>query len=340
MISSVVRFYTVGNIVIVLSFLLIIIVVWLFSNRNTMKWVAGCLCAEIITFAIVKTIQNWAINYTFTMIACEIIPIILLTVFLSRHQTRGEKKIYSHEKEIKSLFTELGKLQNSKQQYEVLTIRYEKEIEVYKELASDYAEDNDKLKVLITAKERDKEKELEVLKYSIASLEADMKSVEEKLAEKQGNIAKIDMDNQRVKLQLQASIPIENSTIITKGKELDLYKDEIKEILIGVFHDALRSVSPDSRRGHVLEDIITANPLPGSRDKFKAELKQLLNTYRTMDSPCRRGLEKIGFKITEDGKHYKAVLRGDGRYTFTLPKTSSDHRAGKNIVSDISRRLF
>ncbi|GMU46359.1 MAG: hypothetical protein AMXMBFR26_11410 [Porticoccaceae bacterium] len=54
----------------------------------------------------------------------------------------------------------------------------------------------------------------------------------------------------------------------------------------------------------------------------------------------RRGLEEMGFSITEEGKHYKLTFQDDDRYTFTLPKSGSDHRGGLNAASDIGRLLF
>lgn len=194
MISNIVRFFTLGNTVIVISFLVIVFAVWLFSNRNTMKWVAGCLCAEIITFAIVKTTQNWTLNYTLTMIGCEISPIILFTIIMYRFQTRGEKKVASQEKEIASLIIELDKLQSIKHEYQLLTATYDekaKDLEVYKELASDYAEDNDRLNELIKTKER----ELVALKKPMDNLKANIKMLQEKLTEKQKSINFISADS-------------------------------------------------------------------------------------------------------------------------------------------------
>jgi hypothetical protein len=59
-----------------------------------------------------------------------------------------------------------------------------------------------------------------------------------------------------------------------------------------------------------------------------------------MDAKTRNALGRLGFDLTDDGKHYKAVFQGDGRYTFSFSKTSSDHRTGKNLASDINNKLF
>ena len=51
-------------------------------------------------------------------------------------------------------------------------------------------------------------------------------------------------------------------------------------------------------------------------------------------------LEGVGFTITDGGKHYKAVFADDPRFTFTIYKTAGDGRSGKNMTSDILRKLF
>ena len=70
------------------------------------------------------------------------------------------------------------------------------------------------------------------------------------------------------------------------------------------------------------------------------QIKSAFATSGDLNPTARRLLEDLGFSITEDGRHYKAVFQGDGRYSFTIAKTSSDHRAGRNLASQINRTLF
>ncbi|HAZ61697.1 MAG TPA: hypothetical protein DCY89_09005 [Gammaproteobacteria bacterium] len=72
----------------------------------------------------------------------------------------------------------------------------------------------------------------------------------------------------------------------------------------------------------------------------RGQLKQLLKGSSGVDAKVRRGLEEMGFTISEEGKHYKIVYQGDDRYTFTLPKSGSDYRGGLNAASDIARLLY
>jgi hypothetical protein len=54
----------------------------------------------------------------------------------------------------------------------------------------------------------------------------------------------------------------------------------------------------------------------------------------------KRDLEDLGFTADESGKHVRVIFQGDPRYAFTISKTSSDHRAGKNLASTMVRTLF
>jgi hypothetical protein len=86
--------------------------------------------------------------------------------------------------------------------------------------------------------------------------------------------------------------------------------------------------------------LLLHNKASGTAATFEEEIKSIFKSYTDMDAKTRTALAKLGFDVSEDGKHYKAVFQGDGRYTFSISKTSSDHRAGKNLASDISNKLF
>lgn len=129
--------------------------------------------------------------------------------------------------------------------------------------------------------------------------------------------------------------------LLVLGKERDLYSNEVLGIVLEAIKDALPRVLQDSRRQHVLMSILEtnkldSNPLEGHRE----QLKTLLRGMNTIDGRIRRGLEDMGFSVSEEGKHFKIVFQGDDRYTFTLPKSGSDRRGGLNAASDIAKLLF
>lgn len=139
----------------------------------------------------------------------------------------------------------------------------------------------------------------------------------------------------------EARIGGANAGLLKSGRERDLYADEVRCILLDALKDAPAQVPPDSRRQHVLMSILEANKLNNNPlEDHRERLKKLLRGKSCIDGKMRRELENMGFAISEDGKHAKIVFQGDDRYTYTLPKSGSDWRGGRNAASDIGRLLF
>ncbi|MBK8097626.1 MAG: hypothetical protein IPK26_10995 [Planctomycetes bacterium] len=135
----------------------------------------------------------------------------------------------------------------------------------------------------------------------------------------------------------EARAPMGAGLVLRTGTESDLFESEIADIVRDAMEDAASRVTADSRRAHVLAAILAANAVGGAAGKMRERVKDLLRGMTTVDAKIRRGLEDLGFAIDDDGKHYKIVFKSDDRYTFTLPKSGSDHRGGLNAASDIGR---
>lgn len=174
------------------------------------------------------------------------------------------------------------------------------------------------------------------LQEYIDVFDAEQAAKDRKLIEAEQEISRLHAEIRRLSAAEETSV----AGLIALGNEQDLYAHEICDIVIAALRDSLRVARDNSRRQHVLLDLLDANQPSDNATKLGDEIKSLFRTYRDMDAPTRNALLKLGFDISEDGKHYKLVFQGDGRYTFTLPKTSSDHRAGKNIASDINNVLI
>jgi hypothetical protein len=138
----------------------------------------------------------------------------------------------------------------------------------------------------------------------------------------------------------EARSPIGSGVALRTGAEQDLFPSEIADIVIDAVHDARARALNDSRRLHVLSALVKSNESSRQAEKIKAELKNLLRGTTTVDARVRRGLERLGFSVSEDGKHCKLVFRGDDRYTFSLPKSGSDVKGGLNAANDIARLLL
>ena len=170
------------------------------------------------------------------------------------------------------------------------------------------------------------------------------KMYEALLAEKEQQITTL---NGQLKLanlsiaQLEAQIAtVGEIPALVIGDEADLYPNEQKTLLVEILQKALSSVPQNSRREHVVQSIIAANQCGDSLSQRRDKLKNCLHGYTRMTPDKKRVLEEIGFKITDDGKHYKIVFCEDPRYNGSLSKTGSDHRGGDNTAHDLIRKIF
>lgn len=139
----------------------------------------------------------------------------------------------------------------------------------------------------------------------------------------------------RAKLDSRDTIPV-----LFMGDEYEFYPGEIKDLLLTILSDALDHMKQKSRRADIARDIIQNNNFQEISTSRAKEIKRLLKDYDGMSGKTRQALKDLGFKITEEGKHYKVIYYGDGRYQATYSKTPSDGRTGKNIAQETINMAF
>lgn len=128
--------------------------------------------------------------------------------------------------------------------------------------------------------------------------------------------------------------------LLLVGEEQEFYSGEAADAVLHVLRSGRSSLFDDGRRQHLIDSILAANESSGTEEDFTEALKNSLTTMTTFGSSERRTLSELGFSLEEGGKHVRAEFRGDPRYSFTIQKTGSDHRAGRNLIGEIRRRLF
>ncbi|MEE4210609.1 MAG: hypothetical protein V2I43_15250 [Parvularcula sp.] len=170
----------------------------------------------------------------------------------------------------------------------------------------------------------------------VTAFDEEMQLKDERLARANDEIQRLQaLLRARPETRLQSGDPV-----LVAGSETDLYDAEIRSILCEILKKAASECHEDGRRQHVLKDVLAANKRGSRRDEIEEQLRSAFSKYKKMDANTKAILNKLGFSLKEDGKHYKLMFCNDPRYQFTIPKTSSDHRAGKNIVSQIKNGLL
>lgn len=170
----------------------------------------------------------------------------------------------------------------------------------------------------------------------VEEFDKEVKARREELEDAEREISRLQAEIRKY----QAHNPMQSGLVLQASAEQDLYPGEILGIVRDALADAVPRVPNDSRRQHVLKGIVEANPPNGEAEAMRGRLKTLLRDFRSMDAKVRGGLQDMGFEISEEGKHFKIIFQGDDRYTFTMPKSGSDHRGGLNSASDIARLLL
>jgi hypothetical protein len=175
----------------------------------------------------------------------------------------------------------------------------------------------------------------EVTRY-VDAFEDELKSKDFDLENSEKEILRLKAEIRKLEAQIE---PISGFTLCL-GNENAFYEGEILNLVCDVLSKAIETVPKDSRRQHLLKAMVNANSISIEGDRIRSKVKELLRGYQSMDQKTRRGLEEIGFFITEDGRHYKITYQNDSRYTFSLSKSGSDNRGGLNAASDICNLFF
>ena len=203
--------------------------------------------------------------------------------------------------------------------------------------------------------------------YELLQLKGNLDKTQEKMQQKAIEVAKAEADKildgfeeDMLKLQEQVeqlsrmndALASENYGLRSKinavdkvpviffGDEEEFYSGEIKEMILDSLEESLKTVTSNTRRYDVLNDILGKNEYERVRDKRENIIKNMFKDYKTLSGTMRQELKDIGFEVTDDGKHYRLTYYGDDRYKTTIAKTGSDWREGKNIASVILKNMM
>ncbi|MCM1981636.1 hypothetical protein [Lyngbya confervoides] len=167
------------------------------------------------------------------------------------------------------------------------------------------------------------------------------KEANKKFIERIQELEKVDFQTESSSKNLDSNrFSAQDGFILIKVQEQDLYSEEIISILIDILKNSLNNVHENSRRQHIITDIVHSNYSGHYREEFKAEIQNLFRDYKSMNSRTRKALKRLGFEIVSDNSNYKMIFQQDSRYTVSFSKTPSDWRAGRNIASDICNLIL
>lgn len=121
----------------------------------------------------------------------------------------------------------------------------------------------------------------------------------------------------------------------------EFFDGEQNDLIVAILNRELKKCgdNPKTRKYELLSSIVDRNSYIGNKQRMFVRIKEIFSDGETMSAAERSELEKMGFEITEDGKHYKLKFMGGDKYWYTVSKTPSDNRGGKNEATKIINGL-
>lgn len=126
----------------------------------------------------------------------------------------------------------------------------------------------------------------------------------------------------------------EDSCFYKAGKEASLYISEKEDLLYSILSQTQKKYPQNSRGYTIIQSLLEANPRYGECERIVSEIRSVFNNGGKLTKAMRARLKALGFLIEEEGTHFKLTFH-DSRYMFSVSKTPSDYREGKNLISNI-----
>ncbi|WP_282802747.1 LUC7 domain-containing protein [Bombella apis] len=174
----------------------------------------------------------------------------------------------------------------------------------------------------------------ESLKTYIELCEKEINVKEEKLKEAERKI-------EQLSKEIKNNVKYNNETFVglKYDKIQELYENEINCVIFEVLDKHLNMIEGQKNRTELIIRNIIENNKFKEKKNIIDNLKKIFKGYKKMNNKISRDLKKLGFSLTDDGKHYKMIFKDDPTTMVVISKTSSDNRTGENTVTKFRERL-
>ncbi|MBW2998328.1 hypothetical protein KY321_02205, partial [Candidatus Woesearchaeota archaeon] len=183
---------------------------------------------------------------------------------------------------------------------------------------------------------------------ALSSYEKETKDNKDKMAEQKDEISALYDELEKVRSYNEALLSgftQSSSKINLEADPSSLTPQRVKEILLYALDKSNQYLSP--RYSQIVNLVLSAEE--ELLTKFEEQREQQLSIIESIFRNSEHGLsqkditliEKMGYKITKDGKHYKMKTDDDFfEESFTIPVTPEDRRSMKNNFSDLRKKFY
>ena len=169
-------------------------------------------------------------------------------------------------------------------------------------------------------------------------------TLEDRLKKAKDRIAELSSENLQLKMKyenLQKKMECNNALIplLKKANISEFYEGEQHDLVVTILQKTLcTSGTEETRRHELLSALLKENAIIGNGEETFEVVKKIFSDGEEMSPQNITELKRIGFEVVSEKNHYKLVYK-NSKYWFTVSKTPSDKRGGKNLASDITKRL-
>lgn len=174
----------------------------------------------------------------------------------------------------------------------------------------------------------------------------------DQVEELQKNLQNTIQEKDREILQLQAKLQTMESTgqgsiqmvvhmieqaLELEPRPLELYEGELAERVVAALRQSALSESLDPRTKSFVDRVINNARLSDGARNLRSRIQSSASDPKRMKTL----MQELGYEHSEEGKHHKFRPKGRllGVGQFSMSKTTSDHRSGKNLASEVVKGL-
>lgn len=168
-------------------------------------------------------------------------------------------------------------------------------------------------------------------------------SLEEQIKRARKKIAELEEENRNLRAKneiLEFAVARDRSdSFLVKAPVPEFFDGEQYDLIVTLLNNALRNYNPESRAYELVEQLLNVNKEVGNGREVFSVVKEVLSAGRAPRESDLVKLRSVGFEVVADANHYKLKFTGSEKYWFSLSKTPSDIRSGKNLVSYITKTM-
>ena len=162
------------------------------------------------------------------------------------------------------------------------------------------------------------------------------KAWEEEKADLLCRVERLEREKQALLMQNRS---VKGTPLLIRGSETDYYPEEMREAVLNALKEKRDACGERSRGHHLLDAVLKANPSTGDRARYFTALNRGLDQAGDDVVQIRRAMERDGFELVRDKKHFCYRWHGDTRYPVIVSSSPGDYRDAENMRAVVLRTI-